>query len=155
MARKGVFNCERLLSQLLIVGILGHPTTVLTTDEVQPTSTPTDKTAHFLKSGVFRLLPRLRLTDAAAQALQGSLHLRRAGKATAEGGSSPRNRSNGKPRVRMLVLLVAVVVVNSSSSCTCSSSLYGITELLSRIKYGNRGIFYDTTFSVVDHFPPP
>ena len=34
-------------------------------------------------------------------------------------------------------------------------SLYRITELLSRIKYGNRGIFYDTTFSVVDQFFPP
>ena len=29
-------------------------------------------------------------------------------------------------------------------------SLYRITELLSRIKYGNRGIFYCMTFSVVD-----
>ena len=30
------------------------------------------------------------------------------------------------------------------------SSLYRITELLSRIKYVNRGIFYDMTLGVVD-----
>ena len=35
------------------------------------------------------------------------------------------------------------------------SSLYRITELLSRIKYGIRGIIYGTTFSVVGQFPPP
>ena len=27
-----------------------------------------------------------------------------------------------------------------------------ITDLLPRIKYGGRGLFYDVTFSVADHF---
>ena len=40
----------------------------------------------------------------------------------------------------------------STSHSSISSSLHRITELLSRIKYGNRGIFYYMTFSVVDHF---
>ena len=36
------------------------------------------------------------------------------------------------------------------------SSLYRIiTELSSRLKYGNRGSLYYMTFSVVDHSPPP
>ena len=36
----------------------------------------------------------------------------------------------------------------------CGSSLYRSTELPSRIRYENRGIFYYTTFSVVDQFFP-
>ena len=35
---------------------------------------------------------------------------------------------------------------------TTSNNLYRITELLHMIKYGNRGIFYYMTLSVVDHF---
>ena len=34
----------------------------------------------------------------------------------------------------------------------CGSSLYSSTELPSRIRYENRGIFFYTTFSVVDKF---
>ena len=41
------------------------------------------------------------------------------------------------------------------SRCMTRSSVYRITELLSRIKYRNRGIFYDITFSVVGQFRPP
>ena len=41
-------------------------------------------------------------------------------------------------------------ITRSASQHNCS--LYRITKLSSRIKYGNRGIFYRMTFSVVDHF---
>ena len=41
------------------------------------------------------------------------------------------------------------VIFTLHSSC---SSLYRITELLSRIKHRSRGIFYHDRYSVVDHF---
>ena len=36
--------------------------------------------------------------------------------------------------------------------CKKSRRLYRTNGLLSRIRYGNRGIFYDTTFGVVGQF---
>ena len=41
----------------------------------------------------------------------------------------------------------SMCVVGVACSFGSLSSLNGITEIISRIKYGNRGIFYDITFN--------
>ena len=54
-----------------------------------------------------------------------------------------------RPRLaeRRTLLRGHAVLVEHTATC---SSLYRITELLSRIKYGNRGLFYCMTFTVID-----
>ena len=53
-----------------------------------------------------------------------------------------------------LFVVLPVAAPPGGHDSDATSSLYRITELLSRIKHGNRGIFHDTTLSLVDHLFP-